>query len=104
MKIQRNDFVKVLALSAAIAVSNIVGAAPNEVRLSDHVPSRSIARARELGRASAGQSLSLAIPLQPKNVAELEVLIQRLHTPGDSLYGKYLTADEFTERFAPSAA
>lgn len=95
---------KAIVFAFAVAIANAASAETMQVRLTGHVPNRAIARAVHLGKAEANQFLSLAVPLKLRNQAELENLIQRLYTPGDALYGKYLTPAQFTERFAPTQA
>lgn len=47
----------------------------------------------------ANKTLSLAIRLPMQNASQLDELLDHLYTPGDPLYGKYLTPQEFTSRF-----
>lgn len=55
--------------------------------------------AREL-RTPISVTLTLALP----RLAEAEALQQAIYTPGAPEYRQFLTADQFTARFAPSAA
>jgi subtilase family serine protease len=48
------------------------------------------------------QRFSLAISLPPRNQAELDDLLQQLYDPHSPNYHKYLTADEFSDRFGPT--
>ena len=86
---------------------SIAHARPDEtmaVRISGHVPNRMIQNSSDLGHLSGNPSIGLVVPMRLKNGADLETLIQHLHTPDDALYGKYLSTSEFKTRFAPSDA
>ncbi len=91
-------------LTAALA--GPVGAAPNAVRprLAGHVPTAAIAHSRLLGRVASAQTVQLALTLPLRNQAALTDLIARQSTPGDPLYGHYLTPAEFTAQFGPTAS
>ncbi len=93
-------------LGLLTALAGPVLAAPNAVlpRLSGHVPAAAIAHSRLLGRVGSAQTVSLALTLPLRNQAALTDLIARLSTPGDPLYGHYLTPAEFTVRFGPTAS
>ncbi len=71
-------------------------------RLTGHVPLAAVAHAHLVGRVAAAQTVSLALTLPLRNQAELSDLLSRLSTPGDPLYGKFLTPAEFTARFGPT--
>ena len=71
-------------------------------RLSGHVPSAVLAHSRLIGRVASAQTISLALTLPLRNQAGLDTLLARLSTPGDPLYGQYLTPDEFTTQFGPT--
>ena len=62
------------------------------------------ADAQTSGQLPAGQKLGLSISLPLRNKQELQALIQQLHDPSSPQYGKYLTTQQFTERFAPTQA
>lgn len=55
-----------------------------------------------LGHLPATQSLKLAIALPLRNEAELHQVLQQLYAPGSPMYHKFLSVEEFTERFGPS--
>ena len=56
------------------------------------------------GHLSSTQRLSLAISLPLRNEAELDHLLQQLYDPQNPNYHHYLSVQEFTERFGPSAS
>ncbi len=72
------------------------------VRLSGHIPQAAVAQAHFLGRVNQGEKISLALALPLRDPAGLADTLRRLYDPHDSLYGQYLTGDEFTRRFGPT--
>ena len=59
--------------------------------------------AHSLGRVAGETPMNLALILPLRNQARLDILVQRLYTPGDPLRGKFLTPAQFTEQFGPTA-
>ena len=49
-----------------------------------------------LNAAEAGQSISVTIALKLSDLAGAETMMQRLVTPGDAMYGKFLTSNSVT--------
>ena len=60
--------------------------------------------AQRLNRVAASEQISLALVLPLRNQDQLADLLHRLYTPGDLMYGKYLTSSQFTQQFAPTPA
>jgi hypothetical protein len=56
-----------------------------------------------LGRLPARQRLNLAITLRLRNQEELRGLLEDIHNPSSAHYRQYLSVEEFTERFGPTA-
>jgi len=78
-------------------------AAEPRVSLSRHAALAPALRgARVLGRLAAATPMRLALTLPLRNQAALDTLLRRQYTPGDALYGHFLTSDEFVERFGPT--
>ena len=50
------------------------------------------------------QPLHIVVVLKGRNEAGLDALLQAQNEPGNANYGRYLTADEFNARFAPTRA
>ena len=71
------------------------------IKLTGHVPVAQIAHATHVGRLDSSQTMGLLVSLN-KIDSGLEDLIRRQQTPGDALYGKFLTPAEFRNRFAPA--
>ena len=98
---------KVLALLtlavSALSLTVTAPADPAARRLTGHVPRAAIAQARPLGRVAPQESISLALTLPLRDRAGLDALLRRLYAPGDPMQGRFLTPDEFTRRFGPTA-
>ena len=72
-------------------------------RVEGHVlASISKGKAARLGVAEGSQHLHLAFQLPLRNQADLKSLLARLYDPGSADYHKYLTVDEFTEKYGPT--
>ncbi|HEY6293617.1 MAG TPA: S53 family peptidase [Terriglobia bacterium] len=56
-----------------------------------------------IGRLPSSQRLSLALTLRLRNEPELRGLLGQLYDPSSPNYRQYLTAEEFTGRFGPTA-
>ena len=57
---------------------------------------------RSVGSVSGSETMRLVIALPLRNQAELDNFLEELYTPGSPAYHKFLTVDEFTERFGPT--
>jgi subtilase family serine protease len=55
-----------------------------------------------LSGADASQSISVTIALKLSDLAGAESLMQRLVTPGDAMYGKFLTPAQVEAQFGPN--
>ena len=76
---------------------------PTLIRLSGHVLDNSKDNAVFLKNLNSHELVPLTFTLPLRNQNELEELIQRLSDPSDlRYYGKYLSSEEFIERFAPT--
>lgn len=91
-----------LVLSLTLHVSASSGENINVVRLSDHIPTNAISNSALIGRLEASAPVSVTFILPLRNQEVLEDLLTRLYDPTDKLYGKYLTPEEFNERFSPT--
>jgi subtilase family serine protease len=56
------------------------------------------------GAPAPSTPLRLTVGLTPRNRAGLDALIRSQATPGSADYGRYLTPDQFTQRFGAGAA
>lgn len=93
-----------------LALTLHIGAAPAEsssnpssVRLSGHLPSKALTNAVFLENLDPAIHVPVTFILPLRNKKVLDELIQRIYDPADHQhYGKYLTPEEFVERFAPT--
>ncbi len=95
---------------ALAALSSLAGparvlAAPDAgaLALPGHVPA-AVARAQAVSRLDGSRPVSLALTLPLRNQSELSDLLRRLYDPGDPLYGRYLSPEQFTAKFGPTQA
>jgi subtilase family serine protease len=56
------------------------------------------------GAAPASKSVTIAVHLALTNAAALKRLVAEVSNPKSAAYGRYLTPEQFAERFAPAAA
>lgn len=73
------------------------------VRLSGNVPNKPLTKAFFLKNLDTNVNVPLTFILPLRNQKELEELVRRIHDPADKEhYGKYITPEEFIERFSPN--
>jgi subtilase family serine protease len=72
------------------------------VTLSGHVPA-AVSQLTAEGSLPGTNRLSLAIGLPLRNTEALSNLLQQVYDPSSTNYHKYLTPDQFTARFGPTA-
>ena len=60
-------------------------------------------RLKPIGTLPGAQRLRLAIGLPLRNQPELDALLQQLYDPASPIYRHFLTPEQFTERFGPTA-
>lgn len=60
--------------------------------------------AQTVGLMSSTQRLNLALTLAPRNQAQLNTLLQQLYDPNSPNYRHFLTVQQFTDQFGPTAA
>ena len=66
-----------------------------------HVPAAA-AQLAPAGQPPGTRRLNLAIGLPLRNTAELDRLLQQLYDPASPNYHRYLTPEQFTQRFGPT--
>ncbi|HEY4443008.1 MAG TPA: S53 family peptidase [Steroidobacteraceae bacterium] len=89
------------ALAYAPTMANAAGT--SSPAASGHVAGW-VKSAAMVGPAPANRSVSVAVHLTLKNTASLKTFVAEVSSPTSKQYGRYLTAEEFGQRFAPSAA
>ncbi len=92
-----------LTLTLHIGYATADTSTSSSVRLAGHVPSKAVSNAVFLNNLDANTHVPLTFTLPLRNQEELQDLVDRIHDPADTQhYGKYLTSEEFVERFAPT--
>lgn len=89
---------------SGVAVLSSVAAEPATVTLRGHVPAV-VARgqAKLIGDVAPDTVMNISIGLPVRNGVMLEHLIQQVSDPSSPDYGHYLTPEQFTTRFGPTA-
>jgi kumamolisin len=91
-------------LSAAAMLFVMEAGAQAQAVLTRHVHQEvSSGAARWVSRMPADQSLRLNLTLPLRNEAELDNLLRELYNPQSPFFHQFLSVQEFTERFGPTA-
>jgi subtilase family serine protease len=94
-----------LALCAITTLFAVAAQAASHQTLTTHVPTAvSSGVAPLVGHAPAAQRLSLAISLPLRNEDGLDALLGQIYDRQSASYHHYLSVEEFTERFGPTAS
>ena len=101
MKLSRYAASASLAVLLAASAGSAFAATP--VKLSGHV-AKWVAKSAMVGTANEGQTVRLKAFLGFRNPDDLKALMARQQTPGSADYNHYLTAAQFHQLYAPSAA
>ena len=101
-------------LTASLLLLPLAGQAAPRVPAGALIPLVPVARltvipkelreAREIGRLSADTNVQIALTLPWRNAAELDSLIEHITDPKDPMHGKFLTPQQFVDRYAPTQA
>jgi subtilase family serine protease len=91
------------ALFACSLAFPLSALAEQSVPLAGHLPPI-VASSQRLQRVTSSEKVPLALVLPLRNSDQLNDLLHRLYTPGDMLYGRYLTPDQFAQQFSPTQA
>jgi pseudomonalisin len=90
-----------VAVSASVAFVHVQAAQTYEMRSALSPRTR---LAHLLRSADPGESLAMSLTLQVRHHKELDGLITAEQQPGSPDYHRWLSPEQFTERFAPSSA
>ena len=94
---------KILGLPIAVCLSFALGICQAQTVLTHHVrQATQDGTARFLGNLPSSQTLRLVIALPLRNQDELDQLINDLYDPSSPSYRKFLTVEQFTEKFGPT--
>ncbi len=93
--------------SAALLVGVLLFAASAQAQqrltLTPHVPPAVVnGQASLAGEMPSTERMSLAVSLPLRHEADLDNLLQQIYDPQSPNYHRYLSVEEFTERFGPS--
>jgi pseudomonalisin len=67
-------------------------------------PMQHLTNAKYLGSLPASTSMHIVVGLQEQNANLVQPTLKRMLTPGDPLFGKPLTVQQFVKQFGPTAA
>ena len=95
--------VSCFALVIGLALSLPAGATELQRVKGGHIPAAA-ARLAAVGDLPGSQRLNLAIGLPLRNQPELDTLLRELYDPASPNYRRYLTPEQFAERFGPAEA
>lgn len=91
------------AFFAVASVANGVSHAQARPVLTRHVRTETVnGQARFVSRLSAAQPMRLTVVLPLRDEAGLQEFLKDLYDPSSPSYRKFLTVEEFTERFGPT--
>jgi subtilase family serine protease len=95
--------VSLLAIVVIVCGATIVSQAQQQSLLTRHVRQVTLnGQAPLVGHLPATQSMRIVLVLPHRNQAELDNLLKELYDPSSPSFRKFLTVEEFTERFGPS--
>lgn len=98
----RGAAILTLTMVVSLATTIATPARAQEVRLKGHTAALA-PESTFRGRVDASENVEFALTLPLRNVAELDTLLARLYDPNDTLHGQFLTPEQFTARFGPTA-
>jgi Pro-kumamolisin, activation domain len=101
-----NTYIAFARASLGILLTALLGMplmAQQRRALAGHIPAEA-AHATSVGRLPATTPLNLALGLPLRNQAALTALLQDISDPSSPNYRRYLTPEQFDERFGPTEA
>jgi len=95
----------ILVIFAGCAAGSLLLANPAYAQQRQVLPTKIAAYpgAKVVGRVPATQRMNLALTLKLRNSQALEALLQNLYNPASPQYRHFLSVQEFTEEFGPTA-
>jgi subtilase family serine protease len=99
----RRSGIALFAFFAVASIANGVSHAQPQSVLTRHVRVETLnGQARFVGGLSAIQPMRLTVVLPLRNEADLQAFLKELYDPASPSYRKFLTVEEFTEKFGPT--
>jgi hypothetical protein len=93
-----------LIVGMAFSVMPAMAQSPQKASLAGHTPKPVLeGAAKVMGHFDPSQKLRLVIGLQPPKLAEKQQFLKDLQDKNSPLFHKFLTAEQWNARFAPSA-
>jgi subtilase family serine protease len=92
-----------LAFTVALTTATAAEAAPSRGALPGSVPAWATAKTLK-ATAPTGDVVHARVYLPWRNQSQLDALTAAVSTPGNASYGKYLSAQQFHQQFAPAQA
>lgn len=93
------------ASPTALTAANSPDAANSRVELKNNtLPLLTQGKATLVAPAAAGQMLDIGVTLNLRNSELLSEWLHQVYTPGSGNYGKFLTPQQFDQKFAPTQA
>jgi subtilase family serine protease len=100
----RTSLLTIVALVSVGSVGSVVGHAQSQPLLTHHVREVTLnGQARLVGHLPAEQRMRLVIALPLRNQTELDSFLKELYDPLSPSYHQFLTVEEFTTMFGPTA-
>jgi kumamolisin len=91
------------AIAVLVSAVNSVGRAQSQAVLTRHVREATVSGlAPSVGRLPATQSMRLVVALPLRNQDALNGFLRDLYDPSSPSYRKFLTVEQFTEKFGPT--
>jgi kumamolisin len=91
------------AMVAVVSAAGVVCEAQSLTPMTRHVREATMnGQARLVGHLPAGEVMRLVLVLPLRKQTELDNFLGELYDPSNAAYRKFLTVDEFTERFGPT--
>jgi hypothetical protein len=95
-------FNRILLTALLLSVASSLHA-QTQVAVPGHVPS-AVAHLKSIGRLPATNQMRLVLGLPLRNQSQLDSLLADLQDPASTNYHRWLTPNQFTERFGPTPA
>jgi subtilase family serine protease len=99
----RRFSVLLLTIAAIVSGANIICQAQPQSAVTRHVRDVTAnGRAPMVGRLPATQAMRIVLVLPHRNQTELDNFLKEVYDPSSPSYHKFLTVEEFSEKFGPS--
>jgi kumamolisin len=94
-----------LTLAALVSAGNVVCRAESRPLLTRHTREATVNRQAPLvGRLPESQSMRIVLMLPLRDQAGLDAFLKEAYDPSSASYRKFLTVQQFTQKFGPAAA